>query len=161
MKKLFLLLLLVSASAFCQSNEPVIDPALLDAYNSIVERAAERGKDYHAALKAHGLIAIEVVDTLPEGKIGRCKKSGNYFTVEIPKVSLQDAVSLEWTLAHELGHGLDFQPVVEYLPDGKTRAWSTEIMAEQGVIDPTHIVYQIMNSPQYSPQIWDNYFKNL
>ena len=161
MKKLLFLLLFSFSLASAQSNEPFIDPALTNAFESIVKRAETHQKDYRTLLQANGLVAIVVVDSLPKGKIGRCIKTGNSFTVEIPKLSLKDAVSLEWTLAHELGHGLGLEPVIEYLPDGATRAWSTEIMAEDGVIDPTHIVYQIMNSEQYSPGIWANYFNQL
>lgn len=146
---------------FSQSNEPFIDPQLSEAFESITNRGKIHGKDFVASLQAKGLTSIEVVDELPEGMIGYFERNGNSFKVQILSVCLEDPVSLEWTLAHELGHGLDMECIIKYLPDGKTRAWGTDIMYADGVTDPTHIVYQIMNSPKYSPEIWANYFKNV
>jgi len=165
MKKLFFLLLLLSfqigiAQAPLSSVEPNIHPAVQIAYNNLVERSTAHNVDYNAKLKSAGLIEIKVVDSLPCGNMGAYNRTGATFTVTIIKKVLKDPISLEWTLAHELAHGLGLEHETPPLPDG-TYKWSAEIMSGSGPLDKRHIIYQIMTHPSYAPGIWERYFSQL
>lgn len=165
MKKLFLLLVFLSfqfasAQAPLTFIAPDIHPAVQSAYDHLVERSTAHGKDYPVLLQSAGLVAVTVVDSLPGNKLAKYDRTGSTFTVSIAKVSLLDLTSLEWTLAHELGHGLKLKHETPPLSDGSYR-WSAEIMSGAGVIDRRHIIYQIMTHPSYAPGIWERYFSQL
>ena len=163
MKKIIILLAFFSfslVSAQAPHVSPTIDPALEVSYQHLSERAAEHGKDLQSLTEQAGLVSINVVDSLPNGDLGAFQRTGSTFTVEISKIVLADPVSLEWVLAHEIGEGLGLKHVDKKMPDGSP-AWSPEIMATHGVIDPTHLLYQIKIHPTYGPPIWKRYFDQL
>ena len=171
MKKLFLLL-----AFFCfqmssaQLQVPVAEPAfqiespvVLEAYNKLVDRAAAHGKDLPATLK-NRIALLQVVAKIPceghaphpEGDLGMVIP-GDRYVVVLSQLSLKDTISLEWTLAHELGHVLDFNHTSKPLEDGSF-PWEVEIMSGAAPSDSSHLLYQLMNHPVYSVEMWENYF---
>lgn len=160
MKKLFLLLVFSFSLSFAQAPLPVVDNDLQDTFEQLVERSSAHGHDYLVKLNAAGFTGAQVVDSLPNGDLGKYVRSGSQFHVLISKVGLEDKTSLEWTLAHELGHGLGMNHSEEKLTDG-TYPWSAEIMSGSGTTNPRHLIYQIMNHPNHSPGIWERYFAQL
>jgi len=160
MKNFLLLLVFASTLSFAQEPLPVIDHNVQETFDHLVDLSASHGKDYLGKLKAAGFTGIFVVESLPDNKLASYKRSGNSFHINVTRLSLADKTSLEWTLAHELGHGLGLLHETPPLPDG-SYSWSAEIMSGSGTIDPGHLVYQIMVHPKYSPGIWNRYFSQL
>ena len=146
-----------------ESEFKIESPVVQDAYAKLVERAAAHGKDLPASLK-NRIALIQVVQKVPceghaphpEGDLGMVIP-GDRYVVVLSHLSLKDTVSLEWNLAHELGHVLGFDHTSEPLEDG-TFAWEVEIMSGSGPSDSSHLLYQLMNHPVYSIEMWENYF---
>ena len=171
MKKLFLLLaFLCFQMSSAQLQVPVAEPAfkvespvVLEAYKKLVDRAAAHGKDLPATLESR-ISTIQVVPIIPcedhkahpEGDLGMVIP-GDRYVVVLSQLSVKDTTSLEWNLAHELGHVLGFDHTSEPLEDG-TYAWQVEIMSGAGPSDSSHLLYQLMNHPVYSIDMWENYF---
>ena len=160
MKKLLLLLVFSCSLSFAQAPLPVIDHNVQETFDNLIERSTSYRPDFLVKLNEAGFTGIFVVDALPNNKLGMYKRSGNTFYVNIAAVSLKDLTSLEFTLAHELGHGLGMEHTEPPLPDGSF-PWSAEIMSGSGTLDPTHLVYQIMVHPNYAPGIWSRYFSQF
>lgn len=162
MKKFLLLIAFSCSLGFSQAPvvEPTIDPALQVAFDQLVERGAAHGVDYPAKLQSAGLVSLTVVDSLPNGDLGSYSRFGSTFKVTVTRELLGDPKALQWTLAHELGHGLDLEHTDLKLPDG-TYPWSAEIMSGNGILDKRHLIYQIRVHHYYGRDIWKNYFDQL
>lgn len=160
MKNLFFLLLCCFSLSFAQAPLPIIDSDVQKTFDQLVERSDTFEADYLVKLQAAGFTGIQVVDSIPGDKLGKFIPTDSQFHVLISKRGLQDPVSLEYTLAHELGHGLGLVHTEPPLEDG-SYPWSAEIMSGSGTLNPEHLVYQIMVHPDISPGIWERYFSQL
>ena len=173
MKNLFLLLVFFCFQmSFAQAEfqipaaEPsfqIESPVVREAYAKLAQRAAVHGKDLHASLKDK-IALVQVVPKIPceghaphpDGDLGMAIP-GEQFVVVLSQISLEDTNSLERSLAHELGHVLLMEHTSPPLADGTFR-WEVEIMSGGSPSNPTHLLYQLMNHPVYSVEMWENYF---
>lgn len=160
MKKLLLLLVFFCSLSYAQAPLPGIDHNVQETFDNLVERSVTYRPDFLVKLNEAGFTGIHVVDSLANDKLGKFVPIGSKFHVLISKRGLKDLTSMEFTLAHELGHGLGMTHTEPPLPDGSF-SWSAEIMSGSGTLDPTHLVYQIMVHPNYAPGIWSRYFSQF